>query len=237
MKLNDDIFTLSDCLPFFLIYDQVRARVTGFTGSIQTAAQQLTRSKLSATCKLSAEVGPYLPQRSPQASSSSSLLSHQWPPQLRTQTPRVISIQAWGTGTRSCSALLTSILSGLFTTGRPVPQTSTRQNSTSSWWGKVCIEERTCTDFTSTAQVIPKEIRKEGISPLKDCTSDQTLGSRKATSILTNGLTFGITWIHKETTISTLIAARHWAQSASRATVICTSQSGWWCANLKKHAI
>ena len=121
---------------------------------------------------------------------------------------------------------LTSILSGLFITGRPVPRTSTRQNSTNSWWGKVCIEERTCTDFTSIAQMIPKEIRKEGISPLKDCTSDHTLGSRKATSILTNGLTFGLTWI-QETTISTLIAARHWAQSASRATVICTSQSGW----------
>ena len=92
--------------------------VTVFTESIQTAAQQLTRSKLSATCKLSAEVGPYFPQRSPQASSSSSLLSHQWSPKLRTQTPRVISIQAWGTGTRSCSALVTSILSGLFTTGK-----------------------------------------------------------------------------------------------------------------------
>ena len=52
------MFSHSQIVFLFLIYDQVRARVTGFTGLIRTAAQQLTRSKLSATCKLSAEVGP-----------------------------------------------------------------------------------------------------------------------------------------------------------------------------------
>ena len=104
----------------------------GFTGLIQTVARQKTRSKPFATWKLSVEVGPWLPPKHPQASSSSKLFSQQWLLQLRTEMPRVTYIQAWGTGQRLCSAFLTLIPSDLFTTEKRAHQTKTRRNSTSS---------------------------------------------------------------------------------------------------------
>ena len=39
-------------------FNQVRAVEAGFTGSIQTVVQQMTRSKLFATWKLNVEAGP-----------------------------------------------------------------------------------------------------------------------------------------------------------------------------------
>ena len=207
----------------------------GFTGLIQTVARQLTHSKPFATWKLSVEVGPLLPQRSPQASPSSKLFSHQWPLQLRTKMPRVTYTQAWGTGKRLCSAFLTLIPSESFTTEKRAHQTKTRRNSTSSWWGSPCSGIKTSMDFTSTVQQIRKEIPAWVLPPYPLCTSIQTLGSQNLLEARISGLTFGILVI-AQTTTSTAMTAGRGAPNVSRATVIWTSQSGWWCASKTNQA-
>ena len=204
----------------------------GFTGSIQTVARQKTRSKPFAIWKLSVEVGPWLPQRSPQASSSSKLFSHQWPLQIRTQMPRVTYTQAWGTGMRLCSALLALIPSESFTTEKRAHQTKTRRNSTSSWWGSPCSCIKKSMDFTSTVRQIRKEIPAWVLPPYLLCTSNQTMGSQKLIVARISGLTCGMVLTAQATTSTSMIAGRG-APNVSRATVIWTSQSGWWCASLK----
>ena len=83
--------------------------------SIQTVAQHMTRSKPTATWKLRMGAGPYSPQRSPQASSSSVPHSQQGLRNPPTQTPPVISTPTWRTGNKFCSGLQTTTTSGLFT--------------------------------------------------------------------------------------------------------------------------
>ena len=209
-----------------------------FTGLIQTVARQKTRSKPFATWKLSVEVGPWLPPKHPQASSSSKLFSQQWLLQLRTEMPRVTYIQAWGTGKRLCSALLTLIPSESFTTEKRAHQTKTRRNSTSSWWESILMWENMWMDFISTVQQIRKEIPAWGLQPYPPypiCTSRYTLGSQKLKVARISGLTCGILMI-AQTTTSTAMTAGRGAPNVSRATVIWTSQSGWWCASKTNQA-
>ena len=185
----------------------------------------------SATWKLSVEVGPLLPPRYPQASSSSRLFSHQWPLQLRTQMPRVTYIQAWGTGKRLCSVFLTLIPSESFTTEKRAHQTKTRRNSTSSWWESLWMWEKTWMGFISTVQHIRKEIPAWVLPPYLLCNSIQGVGSQKVIVAQISGLTCGIVETAQTTTSTTMTAGRG-ATNVSRATVIWTSQSGWWCASL-----
>ena len=78
-------------MSLFFFPFQVTVVATDSTGSIQTVAQQATRSEPTVTWKRKVEAGPYSPQRSPQTSRSSVPHSQQ---QLRNQprqTPPVIS--------------------------------------------------------------------------------------------------------------------------------------------------
>ena len=173
---------------------------------------------------------PSFHKRSPQASSSSKMFSHQWPLQPRTEMPRVTYIQAWGTGKRLCSVLLTFIPSDLFTTEKRAHQTKIRRNSTSSWWGSLWIWESLWMDFTSTLQQIRKEIPAWVLPPYPNCSPIQTLGSQKITVARISGLTCGML-VTVQTTTSTVTTAGRGAPNVSRATVIWTSQSGWWCVS------
>ena len=118
---------------------------------------------------------------------------------------------------------------GLFTTGGQVHRTMTRKNSTSIWWEKLWIWEKTWMDFTSTVQQIKTEIPPWVLLPYLAGTTIQIMGFQKIMGARTSGLTRGIV-LTAQTTTSPPTTAGRGAPSVSRATVIWTSQSGSWSA-------
>ena len=142
---------------------------------------------------------------------------------------QVTSTRTWGTRKRSCSGSVTSAPSGLFTIERRSLQITTKQTSISSYREQLTIKTRTSTGFTSTArQITIRGIPLLVLPQYPSCTSIQNTEYLKFMMAQTSGLTCGI--VPKAQTTSSLpTTALRVVPSVSRATVIWTNQSGWWC--------
>ena len=150
MKLNHDIFSLSDCLPFFDLWSG-QSQGNGIYWIDPNGGS--TADSFQAFCDMQTERGGWTLVATKVSPSFPFIKSAFSPVAAKTKNTDAASHIHPGMGDWDEIMFRfadVNTIRVIYNRKAGAPNVN-RQNSTSSWWGKVWIEKRTFTDFSSIA--------------------------------------------------------------------------------------